>query len=198
MKKIIILSILIVSICKLYAQDNNFTWFEKDNKLYYNRNLPVYFWISTSPDNNSQDILMTSKTSEKYANPMYFDSDGYNTLQYANAVDTNTKKIAYPSQTAVFKVYVDGFAPTINAYFKGTRKYSGGKLVYNKNLQITIDAKDYMSGVDKIMYSVNNETFKEYTNPIIFSESGDYIFEFYATDNTGNKSITKKYEFQIN
>ncbi|MBN2892709.1 MAG: hypothetical protein JXL97_12650 [Bacteroidales bacterium] len=198
MKNIVLIISFIGFFINIYAQETDYHWFEKDGKLYYNRNVPVYFWVSTSQSDNSQDVLMTSQTSEKYTNPMYFDSEGYNTFQYAYAVDTTTKKIAYPSQHAVFKVYVDGFAPTLNAYFKGTRRYyKGGTPVYALNLEIQLSAKDYMSGVEKIMYALNSENYMIYNEAIKFPNAGDFELKFYAEDNTGNRSEIKSYKFSV-
>ena len=32
---------------------------------------PVYFWISTSPTDNSKDVLLKSEKSPQYSNPLY-------------------------------------------------------------------------------------------------------------------------------
>jgi len=126
-----------------FSQSSDYHWFEKNGKLYYNRNVPVYFWVSTSPTDNSFDVLLTSEGTKKYANPMYFDSEGYNTFQTAHAVDTTTKKPVYPSQHAIFKIYVDGYAPTLSAFFQGTKRYySHSKPVYSLNLKVKLIAKD--------------------------------------------------------
>ncbi len=191
----VFITIFFLNIC---AQESNFDWYEKDGKLYYNKNLPVYLWISTSPDDNSKDILMTSQTTKSYVNPMYFDTEGYNTLRTSYAVDTNTKKVAYPSKQVIFKVYADGYAPTISAHFSGIRKYyTGAKAVYKSGLKIKLYAKDYISGVENIYYSINNSEFRKYNNPVEFNENGSYCFKFYALDNTGNKSEEKEYNFEI-
>ena len=160
--------------------------------------MPVYFWISTSPTDNSKDILLKSQKSEAYTNPMYFDTDGFNTIQYSYAVDTTSKKRANPPKQVVFKVYADGYNPVIKAYFNGTRKYYGnGSITYSNNLSVKLTAIDGMSGIDKIMYSLNNGDFKEYSERIKFSEAGEFELKFYAQDNTGNRSETKTHKFII-
>lgn len=194
MKKIGLIALFSLFFMALISQNSDYHWFEKNGKLYYNRNMPAYFWISTSPTDTTQDILMTSKRSKVYTNPMYFDSDGYNTLKTNTATDTLTN---YTRQ-AIFKVYIDGLAPVANAYFMGTRKYySNGKSVYNAGLKIKLSATDGLSGLDKIMYSINNQTYKVYTEPVEFSKNGDYSFSYYSIDNTGNANKTKTYKFII-
>lgn len=198
MKNTIIFTLFIVISLNIIAQNTDYHWFEKDGKLFYNRNMPVYLWVSTSPDDNSKDIRMQSQSTKQYTNPMYFDSEGYNTIQYAYAVDTTTKKIAYPQQHVSFKVYVDGYEPRTNVYFKGVRRYySNGLPVYKPDLEVQITAKDYMSGVNKILYSVNDENFSEYKSPISFAETGEFKLQYFAVDNTGNKSRIKKYRFIV-
>ncbi len=188
MKNFIILLFFTFFFATLTAQNSQYHWFEKDGKLYYNKNMPVYFWVSTTPNSNNGDVLMTSHKTKKYANPMYFDTEGYNTLQTAYAVDTTTKKIVYPAQHAIFKIYVDGYAPTVSAKINGTRKYSGGKYYYKAGLKISFYAKDFTSGVEDIFYSINNADFLKYTEPVEISQQGDYVIKYYAIDNTGNKS----------
>src|SRR6266542_1361370 len=67
-----------------------------DHRIYYNKSLPVYFFVSTSTDPAAPRYLIHSETTPKYANPMYFDTEGKNTLRSPSAVDTVTKKIVEP------------------------------------------------------------------------------------------------------
>ncbi|MBN2664110.1 MAG: hypothetical protein JXR68_10715 [Bacteroidales bacterium] len=194
MKKIGLIMTFIYSFILLIGQNANYHWFEKDGKLYYNKNTPAYFWISTSPTDTTQDVLLTSQRSKKYINPMYFDSDGYNTFRSVSTIDTTTN---YTKQ-AIFKIYVDGLPPVPNAYFMGTRKYySRGKSVYGPGLKIKLSAVDYNSGLDKIMYSINNNNYTVYTTPVEFLIEGEYSFSYYSIDNTGNANNIKTYNFIV-
>lgn len=198
MKNIFVFIVFISFFVNVFSQDTDYHWYENDGKLFYNRHLPAYMWISTSPTDNSQDILMTSQRTKAYTNPMYFDSDGYNTFQYANAVDTATMEKAYPPQHVVFKVYIDGYAPILQAYFLGTRRYyKNSSPVYALNLKVKLTAKDGMSGVEKIMFSLNGEDYQEYSEPIPFPKAGEFQLKYYALDNTGNKSKIKSYKFLV-
>ena len=197
MKNFISILIFTIFFANLSAQNSNYHWFEKDGKLYYNRNMPVYFWISTTPNNNSGDVLMTSHQTKKYANPMNFDTEGYNTLQTAYAVDTTTKKTVYPPQHAIFKIYVDGYEPTVNARINGTRKYINGEFYYKKGIKISFYAKDFTSGVENIYFAINNDEFQVYQEPVEISLSGSYTVKYYAIDNTGNQSKIKTLKFSV-
>ncbi len=84
MKKLF-LFILLLNTAVLIAQEQKYKIFfdTTQNKLYYNRHLPVYFWISTSPGDNGQDVLLKPKI-KKYANPYYWDTEGKNTVHFKN------------------------------------------------------------------------------------------------------------------
>jgi len=143
MKKTFLVILISMFFLNISAQKTNYNWYENNGKLYYNKNLPVYLWISTNPNDNSEDILMTSKSTKSYANPMYFDTEGYNTLRTSYAVDTNTKKVVYPAKQIIFKVYADGQPPKISANFSGIRRYyTGDKAVYKAGLKIKLYAKN--------------------------------------------------------
>jgi hypothetical protein len=193
MKKLQIIVLFLSFFSFINAQNSNFHWFEKNGKIYYNKNLPVYFWISTTPNDNSGDVLMTSQRSKRFVNPMYFDTEGYNTFQTDYASDSTLRR----DNHAVFKVYADSYPPDVYASFKGIRSYIGGKFIYKKGLRILLYAKDYISGTEKILYSMNKSDFVEYSQPIVFTNRGKFVFRFYAIDNTGNKSRVHTYRFSV-
>lgn len=193
MKKITLLSLLLIIFSSFYAQTENYTTFQKDGNLYFNKNLPIYFWLSTSADDNSKDILMQSQSTKKYANPMYFDTDGYNTLQTNSATDDKGENIKH----ITFKIYSDANPPEVNSKFLGTRKYINGKFIYKKGLKIALLADDSNSGVAKIFYSINSNEYFEYKSKIIFETPGLFEFKYYAVDNTGNNSKIHTFHFSI-
>ena len=193
MKNIISLFILLSFFISLYAQKNDYHWYEKDGKIYYNKNVPVYFWVSTNPDNNEDDILLSSQRSKRFVNPMYFDTEGFNTFQSFDVTDSLQRR----KHHATFKIYADGYPPETKIKFHGRRKYVNGKFIYHTGMKIELSAIDYISGVDKIYYSINNSDFKEYNTQITFDTEGKYEFSFYAIDNTGNKSRIRTYRFSI-
>lgn len=170
----------------------NYRTYVKDNKLYYNKNLPVYFWISSDSSNTSQDVILTSEISAKYSNPMYFDTEGFNTFQ----CNTSDKKPKGKTNNTTFKIYADDYPPSLEINFKGTLIVSSPK-TYKKGLQIIAKAKDYISGIYAIYYSLNNASFEIYNSPIKFENTGEYNLKVYVEDNTGNISEIKTYKFIV-
>jgi hypothetical protein len=52
-----------------------------DGKLYIQKALPIYLMLSTSPDDKAGSIVLKSESTAAYTNPMYFDSEGLNTIR---------------------------------------------------------------------------------------------------------------------
>ncbi|MFW5658211.1 MAG: OmpL47-type beta-barrel domain-containing protein [Bacteroidota bacterium] len=170
----------------------------EDGKTFVNRDLPVYIKIATSPDDTAPAHSLKSKTSGSYTNPMYFDTEGYNTIRSPWAVDPETKKPVYPQQEVIFEVYADGIAPLSKALYNDSRPYhSGGKTYYNSKLNVEIAASDEVSGVQRTYYSINGEPFKEYINPLAFSSENEYNLKYYSIDFTGNTEELKHSMFSV-
>lgn len=175
------------------------TYISPDGKLYIQKDLGLYVWLSTSEDENSKKYRLKSEESAKYSNPMYLDAEGFNSLRSPSAVDPETKKPIYPLQDIVFEVYADGLAPNTKTSFGDYNPFQlEGKLYVKGNTQLTLSASDAQSGVKEIMYSVNGEAYKQYTQAISFNEEKDYAIKYYAVDNVGNdeevKEITVVYD----
>ncbi len=180
----------IVSEKKTYKAD--------DGKLYYNLTTPMYFWISTSPTDNSNDILLTSSTSPQYSNPMYLDMEGYNTLRTDYAVSQTTKKIVVPQTQVRYEIYADGSAPVTTSVFDIATKYkSGSTIYYGKGLEIELTSIDKISGLENIYYSVNGVNFQTYSKPIDIETQGEVKLKYFALDNCGNEEKVHEYSFMV-
>jgi hypothetical protein len=156
-------------------------------RLFIQKSLPVYLRISTSPDENAKSYLLKSEVTAKYSNPMYFDTEGYNTVRSPWRVDTITKNVVYPLQDIIFEVYADSYPPQSGLKFSGASTYTkDGKKYFGKGIEITIISTDALSGVDKTYYSINNEVFKPYSGSISLNEEGEYMLRYYSVDNVGN------------
>src|ERR1035437_10231026 len=88
-----------------------------EGKVFINKYLPVYFFVSSSADPNAPHYLLKSETMPKYSNPMYFDTEGRNTLRSPSAVDTVTKKPVVPKVDIQYHVYVDSKPPSTRMIF---------------------------------------------------------------------------------
>lgn len=164
-----------------------------DGKLYINKALPIYLWLSTSPDESSQKYKLYSQQSAKYSNPMYLDADGFNSLRSPSAVDTVTRKTIIPVQDIVFEIYADESAPVTKSDFGDSKPFVfEGKSYIRSNTQLTLTAKDALSGIEQILVSVNGSTYSKYTSPLSFNEEKEYLVKYYAVDNVGNEETVKE------
>jgi hypothetical protein len=169
-----------------------------DNRLYINKNVGVYIWLSTSPDPDSEKYRLLSDSSRKYTNPMYFDTQGYNTLRSPWEVDTTTKQVVYPKHDIIFEVYADGLPPVSRAIYQSTfAKRIGDKVYYDKDLKIELQSYDAVSGIDQIWYNLNSDQFSAYKEPLASFREGENILKFYATDKVCNKEQVHEEFFYI-
>jgi hypothetical protein len=171
---------------------------EEDNKLYINKDLGIYLWLSTSPDPNAKKIRLLSDSSKKYSNPMYFDTEGYNTVRSPSIVDTNTKQPVYPQQDIIFEIYADGLSPVSKLNFESTKsKLIAKNWYYSSDLRIEITAKDAVSGIESINYSLNDKPFQIYKEKISGFNEGKNVIKYFGTDKVGNQEETKEKVFYI-
>ncbi|UCH13671.1 MAG: hypothetical protein JSV22_11250 [Bacteroidales bacterium] len=197
-----LLSVVFVLIVTISAQEQikheKKVFISPKGRIYIQKALPVYLKISTSPEDNARSYLLKSEVTTRYSNPMYFDTEGYNTIRSPWRVDTTTKKPIYPQQDIIFEVYADGYPPKSKTKYTGTSKYiKDGINYYSGAIEIAITAVDGLSGVDKIYYSINNEDFKAYSESIPFSDEGKYTLKYYSVDNVGNVEEVKTESFII-
>jgi hypothetical protein len=172
--------------------------FSEDGKLYISRDLGVYFWLSTSPDENAPKHRLKSDSSKKYSNPMYFDTEGYNTLRSPSAVDPNTKKTIYPLRDVVFELYADGIAPkTTHDFVSGKYVYRSGKRYYGNNAAVVISAKDAVSGIEKTYFSIDGKPYSEYKDTLKLNTEGEISLKYYSTDRVGNREEAIEANFII-
>jgi hypothetical protein len=159
----------------------------EDGKLYINKQLPVYLWLSISPDDNAPAYRLMSDSSKQYSNPMYFDTEGLNTVRSPWAVDTVSKQTVYPLQDIVFEVYADSKPPVTTAKFSGKNTVvRGGNTFYNGNVEVSIISNDEVSGVLSTYISIDGKPYEKYLKPVIISQDGKHSLLYYSTDKVGN------------
>lgn len=163
-----------------------------EGKLFIQKYLPVYLRIATSPDDDAPSYLLRSEESSQYSNPMYFDTEGYNTVRSPSAVDTSTHKTVYPLRDIVFEVYSDSRPPVTNVDFGDYKTFKKeGKFFLKGSFKLILKARDVMSGVENIYYSINMAPFKTYTDSLQFDEEKEYEIKYYAVDHVGNAEEVK-------
>ena len=160
----------------------------EDGKLYANKSLPIYFRIATSSEDDAESfLLMPAEDSKKYANPMYFDTEGYNTFRSPSKVDTVTKQIVYPLEDIIYEIYSDSKPPVTKFSFDNKKYYKKDSIYYfGEKLQVKFDTYDATSGLENTYISVNGQTYSKLTSPIELNEEKLYKILYYSVDNVGN------------
>jgi hypothetical protein len=164
-----------------------------DGRLFIQKQLPVYLWISTSPDENAPGYLLTSDSSKSYSNPMYFDTEGRNTIRSPWAVDKSSKELVYPLQDIVYEVYADGKPPVTRIVFSEKSIFSREGISYYRDLiHFSLNATDEISGVSASYISLNGKPFEAYSKEIALTEEATYSVSYYSTDHVGNSENVKE------
>ena len=88
----------------------------------------------------------------------------------------------------------DRDAPSAAAVVSGNRDDAGN---YISNVTLSLEAQDNGSGTAEIEYSVNGAEFTEYTNPVKFTENGEYMVVYRAADRAGNRKEAEPVSFTI-
>lgn len=187
MKKILFIIFLSYYAFLSFSQPDSI--FVSDKRLFWNKNLPVYLWISTDSLASGNDFLLYSQKTPQYTNPMFFDTEGFNTFQVEQVFSTDSRP-----EHIVFKIFADGYPPQIEVKLDGTEI---AKNVFRKNVAVKIKAVDYISKVKSIYYSVNDSNFEVYKDVLNIDKKGNYVLKVYAVDNVDNKSDMKILKFTI-
>jgi len=190
MKRIFLVSLFVVSYVVIFSQEpfkhEKKMYKAPDGKLYINKALPVYVWLSTSPDPNSSKERLMSEDSKTWTNPFYFDTEGFNSIRTPSKVDTVTRKPIIPQQDIIWEVYADSYSPTTQVQYENTSLYKKEKVYAGAGLQVRLISNDVMSGVEKVFASMNGAPFTEFSAPIVCDNESEYVIKFYAVDNVGN------------
>ncbi len=183
---------------QIQLQHDKKVYVSADKKVYINKDQPIYFRISTSPDANAPSYILPSEQTAQYANPMYFDTEGRNTLRSPSAVDSITKKTILPKQDVQFDMYADGINPATTMHITGSDKHiSHNKIYYGQGLKMALKAKDGISGVDKTYISINETPYTDFaaiTSP--FEMQKEYTIKYYSVDNVGNVEVPLTISFE--
>jgi len=174
------------------------TYSDAEGNFYINKALPVYLTLSTSPDGKENAHMLKSKQTAKYTNPMYFDTEGMNTIKSPWAVDPETRRTVQPQQHIVFEVYADGKAPHTWSKFYGAPKYyKSGTIYYGKGLNVDLTSKDAVSGVENTYYSIKSRAYQNYSTSIALNKEGQTNLKYYASDNVGNAENPTSKDFIV-
>lgn len=159
----------------------------ENGKMYIQKSLPLYLYISTEPDKKGEMHRMESDSTPKFANPMYLDTEGYNSFRSPSAVDPKTKITHYPLTDVMFEVYADSRSPKTRIHYDVTKKYFDGKTLFvGKELKVELSSHDVHSGVEQVLVSLDSVGYNKYLDPIVIDKEKIYTIDYYSVDNVGN------------
>ncbi|PZG23889.1 hypothetical protein C1I95_02395 [Micromonospora craterilacus] len=130
-----------------------------------------------------------------YTAPVMVHQPGQHTVSYRatdKAGNTSTP------QSVTFRVAdtsgPDTTPPTVTGGVTGDRDDNGD---YLGAATVTISAVDTESGVDRIEYSRDGQTYTAYTAPVTVNEPGQHTVTYRATDKAGNTSAPQSVTFRV-
>jgi len=158
-----------------------------EGKLYVNRNDPIYLRIATDSVAESGSHLLKSEETRQYANPMYFDTEGYNTIRSPWKVDPETRKYLYPKEDVIFTVYADSKPPSSRVDFGTEDIVREGNTIYaGDTLTLGFNSTDALSGVEKVYYSIDGAPYQPLNQPLTIDQEKSFVLHYYAVDHVGN------------
>ena len=167
--------------------------------MYINKDLPLYFWVSTTDkDNATQYLLNPAQDSKKYVNPSYLDTEGYNTFRSPSKVDTITKQVVIPEQDIIWELYSDSKPPVTSFSFENKSYFKNSDIYYfNQKFELQFKSIDATSGVESTYYSINGSPFLEFKDNIQIENETLHEIKFYSVDHVGNVETPKSIKIQV-
>ena len=168
---------------------------DSDKKLFWQAEVPFYLFITNNPKGKSHHLLKSEGT-PAHANPMYFDTEGINYFRTSFAADSIGKPIE-PKVELLWEAYKDSYAPVTTVTFSDAVKYVNeeGEIYFGPGLKTSAEALDQISGLEEINFSVDQEPYKTYSQPINYSENRLYETRFYSVDKVGNDEEVQTFIF---
>ncbi|MBI9067421.1 MAG: hypothetical protein JEZ09_09025 [Salinivirgaceae bacterium] len=202
MKKVLIFLMFVMFVYVVKAQqalEHKYkTYRSEAGKLYVQKTLPVYVYISTEPDKKGEMLQLPSDSTPKFTNPMYLDTEGYNSFRSPSAVDPKTRITHYPLTDVVFEVYADSRSPRTHLNLNAAKKHFDGKTLFiGNNISATLSSYDDHSGLEQILVSIDSSGYKKYSDSLSFTKEKVYSIDYYAVDNVGNAEKAKHTSFSV-
>jgi hypothetical protein len=187
---------IIIGHIGLFAQEKPGYYVDREGKLYWNKDLPVY--INIASDTISKGITLNSQNQAKYSNPLYLDTEGINWIRTRYAVDPETRKIVTPQVEVKFEVYADGLKPLTSIDLdEAPTFFADGNRFYGKGLSVSLNSIDEGSGVKKLIYSLNKSDPVPYKNSFPIEKEGEHKLSYWAADFVGNQEEEKSKSFIV-
>jgi hypothetical protein len=179
---LLLLAILPLSLIGQQLEHKKKTYIDSLGHYYQQAALPVYFYVSNSPEEKPTQVLVNNKKE-----PIYLEGHGVHGLKHHN-VKTNA--------TEAFDIYADGISPITSSHFFGAPSFVSANRYYGRGLQIALKATDEMSGVEAIYHSLDGAPMNKYS-PLSISNEGKHDYGYYAVDRVGNVEKLKAERFIV-
>ena len=167
------------------------TYVDEEGKYYQQAELPVYLYISTSP--NGEKIPLSGKKvgeTEVKVEPIILDGHG---VHYLKHHDGQNHKNSYE-----YVIYADGLPPKSTSTFTTPYVYRRrGTTYYGRDLKIDINVKDQVSGVEGLYFNLDGAGNRPYTNTISVDSEGDHLLRYFSLDKVGNVEKENSKEFTV-
>lgn len=131
---------------------------------------------------------------------IYSSQDGVNWNKENTNVDFITKtasaQLSHLTYFALMAQRIDATPATTTAILSGDERQPNW---FRSNVAVELNAQDNENGlgVDYILYKTNDQDWKQYTDPITFTDEGSKSIEFYSVDKDENIEQIKSIEFNI-
>ena len=176
------------------VKEGEVVYISPEDRIYVNKNLPIYLKFSTSPNGKTYDLKSLKHPED--TEPFYLDTEGPNYIRTKWALDPETKKYAYPLREIEMELYADSKPPVVSPVFKSSSSYNrGGTVYYGRDLGIDFKHWDEQAGVKGSYWSLNNNSWEEGMADFSSKNSGSYTFTYYSVDNVNNYTDSKTVSF---
>lgn len=155
-------------------------------------NSKTSFELQAVDDDSSVDFIeyrINNGEFIKYSSPISLPSEGANKITYRSVDKADNREAA-----KVLVVTVDNTAPQVKVSSSAPiYETDKGEKFAPKGISVELKAKDNISGVAKLEYSLNGAEKQAYTAPIAIQNSGSNIIKYTAADNAGNSTGDETY-----
>jgi hypothetical protein len=127
--------------------------------------------------------------------------DGEHTIRFYSM-----DRVANRESEKTYTFYYDKTVPIVSADILGDRFVVGTRVYFSGRTQLKLTAVDNRSGIDRVLYSIDNAEYQRYDRPFYLpKQSGVHTVKFYAFDRSGNKgadpnainATTGEYEHKV-
>jgi hypothetical protein len=166
-------------------------YFDKErNILFWPQNKQIWVRVSDSPDQNALTYLLRGeRDTNSTPKGLKLDLSGNQYLRWINYISKDTVK---------YKFVSDGQPPKCSIEMNGAKPFMNqGKAIYGSGVTSTFNAKDNLSGVDKVMVSTDESPYQPVSSQLSFEKEKNYDLRYYAVDRVGNESPKSTTRFSI-